>query len=112
MKIQGVTNIAAGAANNNVLSGSAFEFVKTHSLVRFYIVGDATGELRATVQSGSDVLMEESPISRAARVPIVPDDLTVEDVAEAGDRLKLAARNTGAAARDLFWAVEVIPGAR
>jgi len=109
MKIQGVTSIAAGAANVNVLSGSAFEFIKWPSLVRFYTVGDAAGELRVTIQSGSDVLMEESPISRAARVPVVPDDLTVEDVAEPGDRLKVAVRNTGAGANNLFWAVEVVP---
>jgi len=109
-KIQGVTSIAASpASNNNVLAGSAFEFVKVPSLVRFYAVGDAAGELRVTIQSGSDVLLEESPVSRAARVPIVPDDLTVEDVAEPGDRLKLAVRNTGAGANNLFWAVEVVP---
>lgn len=105
--IAGVTNLAAGAANNNVLAGSAFEFVKRPSRVRFYVVGNAAGDPRATIQSGSDVLMEESPVSRANRVPVVPDDLTVEDVAMPGDRLKLAIRNTGAGAVDTFWRVEV-----
>lgn len=107
MKIQGVTNLAAGASNNNVLSGSAFEFIKRPSLVRFYVVGNAAGDQRVTIQSGSEVLMEESPISRAARFPLVPDDLACEDVAMPGDRLKLAIRNTGAGAVDTFWAVEV-----
>lgn len=108
MKIQGVTNLAAGASNNNVLQGSAFEFLRRNSRVRFYVVGNAAGDQRVTIQSGADVLMEESPVSRAARFPIVPDDLTCEDIGMAGDRLKLAIRNTGAGAVDTFWAVEVI----
>lgn len=107
MRIQGVTNTAAGGSNNNVLSGSAFEFVKRPSRVRFYIVGDAAGEQRVTVQAGAEVLLEESPVSRAARVPLVPDDLTIEDVAMPGDRLKVAVRNTGAGANNLFWAVDI-----
>jgi hypothetical protein len=109
MKIQGVNSIAAGASNNNVLSGSVFEFIKVPSMVRFYAVGDAAGELRVTIQSGTDVLLEESPISRQARFPVVPDDLTAEDAAMPGDRLKLAVRNTGAGANNLFWAVDVTP---
>lgn len=107
MKIQNVTTLAAGAVNNNVLAGSAFEFVSRQALVRFYAVGDAAGVARATIQSGSDVMMEESPISRAARFPITPDDLTAEDIALPGDRLKLAIRNTGGAPIDVFWAVEI-----
>lgn len=108
MKIQGTTTLTAGSSNVNVLSGSAFEFVKRPSRVRFFAVGDAAGEMRATIQSGADVFMEESPISRQARMPIVPDDLTVEDIAMPGDRLKLALRNTGAGSNTAFWAVEVI----
>lgn len=106
--IQGVTNLAAGAINVNVLAGSAFEFIKSRmARVRFYVVGNAAGDQRVTIQSGSDVLMEESPISRQNRVPIVPDDLTCEDIATNGDRLKLQVRNTGAGAVDTFWRVEV-----
>lgn len=106
MRIQGVTNLAANASNSNVLAGSSFEFIKRPTRVRFFIVGDAAGGIRATVQSGSDVLMEESPVSRAARFPVNPDDLTCEDVAMPGDRLKLALRNVTAGALDTFWAVE------
>jgi hypothetical protein len=107
--IKGVTNIAAGGNNPNVLAGSAFEFVGFPARVNIGIVGDAGGFLRATVQSGSDVLMEESPVSRAARVPVWPDDYDLEDVAAAGDRLKIAIRNTGVAALDVFWAIKVTP---
>lgn len=105
--IAGVTSLAAGASNNNVLAGSAFEFTARPSVVRFYGTGDAAGLIRVTLQSGTDVLMEESPISRANRFPIKPDDLMAEDVAAPGDRLKLAVRNTAGVAADLFWRVEV-----
>lgn len=108
MVIQGVTTLAAGAVNINVLAGSAFEFIRRPGRARFYVVGDAAGAARATIQSGSDVMMEESPVSRAARVPVIPDDLTAEDVVMPNDRLKLAIRNTGAGPIDVFWRVEVI----
>jgi hypothetical protein len=107
--IQGVTNIAAGASNPNVLAGSAFEFLGYHAKVNIAIVGDAGGNFRATVQSGTDVLLEESPVSRAARIPVWPDDYGLEDIAGAGDRLKIAVRNVSAGALDVFWAVKVTP---
>lgn len=107
--IQGVTNLAAGAANNNVLSGSAFEFVGEASRLDIAVVGEAAGTARATVQSGSDVLLEESPISRANRVPVWPDDYSLSDIAVPGDRLKIAVRNTGGVAIDVFWAVRTTP---
>lgn len=109
MRIQGVTNLAAGASNPNVLAGSAFEFARVPSIVRFYVVGNAAGEQRVSISSGTDILLEESSVSRAARMPVIPDDLTVEDVAAAGDRLKLAIRNTGVGAVDTFWAVDITP---
>lgn len=107
--IRGVTNLAAGASNVNVLAGSAFEFLPSNSRVSFGITGDAAGAARATVQSGSDVMLEESPISRAARVPIWPDDYDLTDMALAGDRLKIAVRNTGGVAIDVFWSVKIEP---
>jgi hypothetical protein len=107
VRIQGVTNLAAGASVANVLTGSVFEFVRRPSLVRVWLAGDAAGLMRATVQSGTDVLLEESPISRVNRFPDV-NDLPVQDAADPGDRLKVGARNTAGVAADLFWVVEVI----
>jgi hypothetical protein len=107
--IRGVTNLAAGASNNNVLAGSAYEFLPINARVDIGITADAAGTARATVQSGSDVLLEESPVSRAARVPVWPDDYDLSDIAVAGDRLKIAARNTGGVAIDVFWSVRVTP---
>ncbi len=102
--IQNVTNVAAGGISANVLAGSAYEFAPYHCRV-----GDAAGAPRCTVQVGSDVLLEESPVSRQARIPIWPDDYSLSDVAAKGDRIKIAYRNTGAGAVDLFWAVRITP---
>lgn len=107
--IKGVTSIPAAGSNNNVLSGSAFEYLPFNARVDIGVIGDAGGNHRATIQSGSDVLMEESPISRAARVPIWPDDYDLSDVAAQGDRLKIAVRNLSAGALDVFWAVRITP---
>lgn len=105
--IQGVTSVAAGATNTNVLSGSIYEYLPFNAQVDIAVVGDAAGELRAQVNSGSDTLLEESPISRQARVPVFPDDYSLSDIAVAGERLVIRARNTGAGANNLFWAVRV-----
>jgi len=107
--IRGVTNVAAGLANNNVLSGSAYEFVQFPARIDIGITADAAGTGRATVQSGSDVLLEESPVSRANRVPVWPDDYDLSDVAAPPDRLKIAVRNTGGVAVDFFWALRITP---
>ncbi len=107
--IRGVTNLAAGLSNNNVLAGSAYEFLPSHARVDIAVVGDAAGTMRATVQTGADVLLEESPVSRQNRVPVWPDDYDLSDVGVKGDRLKIAIRNTGGVAVDTFWAVRVTP---
>lgn len=107
--IQGVTSVAAGATNNNVLSGSIYEYAPFNCVVRFGIVGDAAGELRCTVTTGQDVVLEESPISRQNRFPIMPDDFTLRDVVRAGERIVIKARNTGAGANNLFWNMDITP---
>jgi len=107
--IRGVTNLLAGIANNNVLSGSAYEFLQFPARIDVAVVGDAAGTARATVQSGSDVLLEESPISRANRVPVWPDDYDLSDVGAPPDRLKIAIRNTGGVAIDVFWSIRITP---
>jgi len=107
--IQGVTSTAAGATNVNVLQGSVYEYLPYNAQVEFGICGDAAGEGRVTVLSGSDTLLEESPVSRQARFPIYPDDFTLIDAAAGGERLVVKHRNTGAGANNLFWAVRITP---
>jgi hypothetical protein len=95
--IQKETSIAAGAVNDNVLSGSAFEFLRQNSVISLGVTQAATG-MFATIQSGSDVVVEEFSPAIATRYPIIPDEMYYSDVGVAGDRLVVRVRNpTGGA---------------
>lgn len=91
------TSVGAGALNSNLVSGSAFEFARTRQVVSIGIAAAATGTF-VTIQSGSDVILEESPPMVLTTMPIIPDHFYYNDIMEAGDRLKIAVRNpTGGA---------------
>jgi len=95
--IQRETSIAAGAQVENLLAGSAFEFARTNAVVSMGVTAAATGTF-VTVQSGPDVVQEEAPPVVRAAFPIIPDDMTLNFAAAAGDRLVVRARNpTGGA---------------
>lgn len=91
------TSVAAGAVNENLLSGSAFEFARQNSLVSIGISQAATGGF-CTINSGADVIAEEFPPPIATVYPVIPDGMYFSDVAAAGDRLVIRYRNpTGGA---------------
>jgi len=95
--IQTEVSIGAGASNSNLFAGSAFEFARTRSLVSLGVTAAATGTF-CTINSGSDVILEESPPYVATVFPVVPDQMFYNDIMEAGDRLRVAVRNpTGGA---------------
>lgn len=95
--IQREVSVAAGAVNENLLSGSAFEFARQNSLVSIGVAQSATGGF-CTINSGADVIAEEFPPSILTRYPIIPDEMYYSDVAAAGDRLVVRYRNpTGGA---------------
>jgi hypothetical protein len=95
--IQKETSIAAGAVNDNLLSGSAFEYMRGNGVVSCGVVAAATGTF-ITIQSGPDIVLEESPPMVLTTMPIVPDHFFYNWAAAAGDRLLIRARNpTGGA---------------
>lgn len=95
--IQVETSIAAGASVANLVNGSAFEFARTRTLVSLGVTAAATGTF-VFINSGGDVVLEESPPYVATLFPVVPDQMFYNDVMEIGDRLRIGARNpTGAA---------------
>jgi len=95
--IQREVSVAAGAVNENILSGSAFEFARQNSLVSIGVAQSATGGF-CTINSGADVIAEEFPPSILTRYPIIPDEMYYSDVAAQGDRLVVRYRNpTGGA---------------
>ena len=93
--IQIEQSIAAGAVNNNLVSGSAFEFARTRQLVSIGIVASATGSF-STIQAGADVIAEEFSPAIKTSYPIIPDEMYYTDVMEPGDRLVFAYRNRAA----------------
>lgn len=104
--------IAAGATNNNVLAGSAFEFVKDASQVMIGLLASAAG-LLASVSSGSDILLEDGSAVDIVRVanqgPIYPDDYILSDIAMPMDRLRIAVRNPTGGNITLFYGVKIDP---
>lgn len=95
--IQREVVVAAGAVNDNILAGSAFEFPRQNSLVSMGVVQSATGGF-ATINSGSDVVAEEFSPAIKTTYPIIPDEMYYSDVAALGDRLVVRYRNPTAGA--------------
>lgn len=95
--VQKEVSIAAGAVNDNLLSGSAFEYMRGNGVVSAGVVAAATGSF-ITIQSGPDIILEESPPMVLTTMPIVPDHFYYNWAASAGDRLLIRARNPTAGA--------------
>jgi hypothetical protein len=95
--IQKETSVAAGAVNDNLFSGSAFEYMRAPAIVSIACVGSATGGF-ITIQLGPTILLEESPPTVKTSMPVIPDDFLYTGAAAPGDRLVVRARNpTGGA---------------
>jgi hypothetical protein len=108
MMIQVTGSIAANTANDNVISGSQYEFLPRASALEFGLVGSATG-LLADVYSGQDMLCEGMAISTQNRFPVFPDDYTLTDVADQGERIKVRLRNTTGGALTYFVGIRITP---
>lgn len=106
--IQKEVSIAANSQNDNILSGSAFEFASADQRVSIGLTGSATG-LVATITSGSDLVLEESPIMVLTTMPLIPDHMFYNDVQAKGDRLVIRVRNTTAGALTVRALVQTAP---
>lgn len=106
--IQKEISIAANSVVDNVIAGSSFEFLRGNAVVSIGMVGSATG-LLGTIQSGSDIVLEEAPLAVKASMPIIPDDMYYNDVGVLGDRLVLRVRNETGGTLTLRAIVQVTP---
>lgn len=106
--IQKEVSIAANAVNDNILSGSSFEFLRRNSVVSIGLAGSATG-LVANIQSGADIVLEESPILVKTTMPTIPDDMYYNDAGITGDRLVIRVRNTTGGALTIRAVVQITP---
>jgi len=104
--IQFETSVAAGAVNNNLVSGSAYEFARSRQVVSMGVVQSATGGF-CTIQAGGDVIAEEFSPAIKTIFPIIPDEMYYTDVMEAGDRLVIRYRNPTAGALTVRGIVQI-----
>ncbi len=104
--IQNSVSIAANSTNDNVLAGSQFEFLPYDAALNFGLSASATGVV-VDVYSGQDVLCESTAVGGTNRIPVMPDDYSLSDVAGAGERIKIRARNVTDGALTFFYAVRI-----
>jgi len=100
--------VAAGAVNENILAGSAFEFARGNSLISLGVAQSATGGF-VTINSGADVVAEEFSPPILTRYPIIPDEMYFSDVAWAGDRIVVRFRNPTGGALTVRCICQVTP---
>jgi len=102
-------SVAANDTEDNILEKSIYEFLPWNASINLGITGDATG-LLASFTSGSDVIIEESPVDILADLfPVIPDNMGIQDVAAASERLVLKVRNTTGAAIIVRCLVQIQP---
>lgn len=106
--IQGSASVAANSTNDNVLQGSQFEFLPYDAFLEFGANGSAAG-LFADIYSGQDTIAESMALNAQNRFPVYPDDYPLNDVAAAGERIKMRIRNSTAGALTVFFSVKVTP---
>lgn len=90
--IQDQITLAAGAVEENAFAGSVFEFARRNSIMSLGVQTDVAGGL-ITIQTGSTVILEESPCAVGTGYPRVPDEFYYNAGALAGERLLLRLRN-------------------
>lgn len=100
-----VRTVLPASSSVNALAGTQYEFLPPGmyprgALVEFASIADATGVLR-TVQTGSDVVEEESPVNIGTInvQPVYPDHFTLNDLVGPGEKINVKLRDTSAAQR-------------
>jgi len=101
-------SVAAGAVNNNLVSGSAFEFARARQIVSMGWVQSATGGFM-TLQAGPDIIAEEFSVPILTTYPVVPDQMYFTDIMENGDRLVARYRNPTGGALTVRGVVQTSP---
>lgn len=94
--IQRTVTVAAATVNENLLSGSAFEFIRGRSVVQMGIVAEDASDVFVTIQAGPNVVAEEFNPVQGDDYPNIPDGFYYAMGAVQGDRLVVRVRNADA----------------
>lgn len=104
-------NLAAGAANRQVLQGSLFEIVEqAGTFILAAVTDDPANLFLCEVLIGSETVMEESPVpteSAAGQGPLLQDHTLVREPVTPGDKITVRVRNAAAVARNARILVSV-----
>ncbi len=106
---RGVTAVSAAAPVANALAGSIYERPTFKARVRYYVTADAAGAVRVQINHGSRTILEVSPVSRAARVPLIPDDFLLEAVVMPYEQIVFRLTDTAAGPDNVFWVADIQP---
>lgn len=106
--IQSSVSVGANDVVDNVITGSQFEFLPYNAHLDFGLTQSATG-LVCDVYTGQHTITESLAPSLQNRVPVYPDDFPLQDVAGAGERVKIRVRNTTGGALTLYYTMKITP---
>jgi len=113
--------VAAGDTVANALAGSPFEFVPRNSKVAVALAmnqsdatpGDTTvGMITTNVSFGAELQLQNGAVPRETNAgggARLPDNVQVDDVAAAGDRLVVELTNTHTVDIDVRGIVRILP---
>jgi hypothetical protein len=108
--IKNEVSVPANSQVENILTDSLFEVIGFPAArIEFGLKAAATG-LLLDVYSGLDTIAEQFRPNTGTGTPIFPDDFSLTDVATAGEKLKIRARNTTGAAIVLQFDIRILPG--
>lgn len=93
---------------SNLLAGEFFEFLPYNAMIEIGLAVTAASVL-VDIITGTDVIAKEvRPVVKATS-PLYPDDFFYQDIAAAGERIVIAARETAAATPTIFYTVRITP---
>ena len=94
--IQRTVTIPAGEVNDNILSGSAFEFIRGRSIVSMGITAVDASDIFVVIQAGPNVIAEEFNPVQSSDYPSTDTSFYYNAGAVQGDRLVVRVRNADA----------------
>ncbi len=106
--------VGVGATVANALAGSPFEFVGSDSKVAVALAVEIGGvnTSTSTITFGAELQLQNGSIAAERTVgagALIPENVVVDDVARAGDRLVVELTNADVAIRRVRGIVRILP---
>lgn len=113
MIISGVSSLAAGGFNPNVLAGQYIEILPHDGILQFGLTSDepaaTIGNTVVDILLTTDIIARQvvptSKVGAPQLQPIYPDDYHLSHPALSGERIFMSHQNKGAATQRLFWSI-------